>query len=743
MVPRAFSISPTAIHDMRRTFITLSLPLLAGLLLLPVLRAGAQDGRAVQADSQTGREKRGTAAADSAAQSRVKARELGAVKVVAARTRAAGYRVTASRTAMKTDTPLRDTPQAATVVTSRFIADQAMQSMADVVRFIPGVTMAQGEGHRDAPIIRGQSSTADFFVDGVRDDAQYLRDLYNVERIEALKGSNAMVFGRGGGGGVINQVRKEASLAPIGALVFEGGSFDHKRGTLDVGRPIGELVAARLNGVYEKSASFRDATHLERRGVTPTATIFAGSGTTVRLDYEYFRDDRVVDRGIPSFRGRPAPTPITTFFGDPAISSARSRVDAGAALIERDFGGGLTLRNRTRVASYDKFYQNVYSGAVDSTGTQVNLQGYNNGTQRTNVFNQTDLTRTAVTGSVKHTLLAGAELSRQNTDNVRNTAYFNGTATSTLVPFVQPRLTAPVAFRQSATDADNHVRADVAALYAQDQVDFSSQWQAVVGVRVDEFSLRFHNNRVAQDLDRSDRLVSPRVGLVFKPVEPASLYASYSVSHLPSSGDQFASLTATTATLEPERFRNYELGAKWDVVPSLSLTGALFQLDRSNSSAPDPLTSSRTVQTGAQRTTGYELGATGELLPAWQVVAGYSAQRARIRSRTTAAAEGATVPLVPEHTLSLWNRVQIASPLGVGLGAVYQDRSFAAIDNTVTLPAFTRWDAGLFVALPRNARAQLNVENLFDTRYFGTSQGNNNIMPGASRTLRLSLTAGF
>ena len=581
MVPRAFSISPTAIHDMRRTFITLSLPLLAGLLLLPVLRAGAQDGRAVQADSQTGREKRGTAAADSAAQSRVKARELGAVKVVAARTRAAGYRVTASRTAMKTDTPLRDTPQAATVVTSRFIADQAMQSMADVVRFIPGVTMAQGEGHRDAPIIRGQSSTADFFVDGVRDDAQYLRDLYNVERIEALKGSNAMVFGRGGGGGVINQVRKEASLAPIGALVFEGGSFDHKRGTLDVGRPIGERVAARLNGVYEKSASFRDATHLERRGVTPTATIFAGSGTTVRLDYEYFRDDRVVDRGIPSFRGRPAPTPITTFFGDPAISSARSRVDAGAALIERDFGGGLTLRNRTRVASYDKFYQNVYSGAVDSTGTQVNLQGYNNGTQRTNVFNQTDLTRTAVTGSVKHTLLAGAELSRQNTDNVRNTAYFNGTATSTLVPFVQPRLTAPVAFRQSATDADNHVRADVAALYAQDQVDFSSQWQAVVGVRVDEFSLRFHNNRVAQDLDRSDRLVSPRVGLVFKPVEPASLYASYSVSHLPSSGDQFASLTATTATLEPERFRNYELGAKWDVVPSLSLTGARCRRERS------------------------------------------------------------------------------------------------------------------------------------------------------------------
>jgi catecholate siderophore receptor len=248
---------------------------------------------------------------------------------------------------------------------------------------------------------------------------------------------------------------------------------------------------------------------------------------------------------------------------------------------------------------------------------------------------------------------------------------------------------------------------------------------------------------VDQDLARTDRLVSPRAGLVFKPVAPASLYASYSVSHLPSSGDQFSSLTATTETLEPEQFRNYEVGAKWDVRSSLSLTGALFQLDRSNSSAPDPANASRTVQTGAQRTTGYELGIAGELFPVWQVVAGFSEQHAKIRSRTTAAAAGATVPLVPSNTLSLWNRVQIAPMVGVGAGAVHQAASFAAIDNSVTLPAFTRYDAALFVALPWNTRAQLNVENLFDTRYYGTSQGNNNIMPGASRTVRLSLSADF
>jgi len=300
-----------------------------------------------------------------------------------------------------------------------------------------------------------------------------------------------------------------------------------------------------------------------------------------------------------------------------------------------------------------------------------------------------------------------------------------------------------VAFRQSTTDADNHVQADVGALYVQDQIALSSQWQAIAGVRVDAFTVRFHNNRNDQDLERYDRLVSPRAGLIFKPVTPASFYASYSVSHLPSSGDQFSSLTATTQTLEPEQFRNYEVGAKWDVREALALTAALFQLDRSNSTAPDPANPTRTVQTGAQRTTGYELGATGSVTSAWQLVAGYSSQIARIRSRTTAALAGASVPLVPRSTVSLWNRVQLSRDLAVGAGAVHQGRMYAAIDNSVTLPAFTRYDGALFVALPFRTRAQLNIENVLDSRYYATSQGNNNIMPGASRTVRLSLSADF
>jgi catecholate siderophore receptor len=481
---------------------------------------------------------------------------------------------------------------------------------------------------------------------------------------------------------------------------------------------------------------------LRRQGINPALTLLASATTHMHVDYEHFTDDRRVDRGIPSFQGRPSGTDIHTFFGDPDVSHSNARVDAAGAVVEHAIGA-VTLKNRTRYVKYDKFYQNVFPGAVDASGTQVSLAGYNNGTGRTNLFNQTDVTLDGWTGRVGHTLLVGAELGRQGTDNFRETGYFGGNATSTSVPFAQPTRSTGVVFRQSATDADSHVRTDVGALYAQDQITLSPNWQAIVGLRVDRFDLRFHNNRNGQDLSRDDQLVSPRAGLIFKPIEPVSFYGSYSVSHLPSAGDQFSSLTVTTQTLQPERFNNYELGAKWDVSPALSLTSAVFRLDRTNSQATDPNDPSRIVQTGAQRTTGYELGVSGNLSNAWEIAGGYSAQKAEIVSTTTAAKAGASVPLVPRQTVSLWNKYQVVPAAGVGLGLIHQARMYAAIDNTVTLPAFTRVDGALFLGVTRFVRVQLNVENLFDTKYYATSQGNNNILPGAERTFRLSLSAGL
>ncbi|HEX6369271.1 MAG TPA: TonB-dependent siderophore receptor [Longimicrobium sp.] len=653
--------------------------------------------------------------------------------------RSVGYAARRTTTATRTDTPLRDTPQSVSVVTGELIADQAMQSMADVVRYVPGVTMGQGEGHRDAPTIRGNSSTADFFVDGVRDDAQYLRDLYNADRVEALKGSNAMIFGRGGGGGVINRVSKEAQWAPTRAFTLETGSYEHRRGTIDLGQGLGGSVAARFNGVFEDSRGFRDEFGLRRYGLNPTLAVALGSRTTVRAGYEYFSDDRTVDRGIPSFQGRPSNAAIHTFFGNPALSNSTLELHAASAYVEHGIGG-LTIRNRSRWASYDKFYQNSFPGAVGADGSTVTLSAYSNATDRSNLFNQTDLTWAVNTGGVRHTLLAGAEIGRQETENYRNTGYYNDATTSITAPFGTPTVNTPITFRQSASDADNQATATVAGVYVQDQLELSRYLQAIVGLRFDRFNVDFHNNRNDESLDREDDLLSPRAGLIVKPAEPVSLYGSYTVSYLPSSGDQFSSLNATTETLEPEQFTNYEVGAKWDVLPSLALTTAVYRLDRTNTSAPDPADPTRTVQTGEARTTGWELGAQGSVTGFWQVTAGFSQQRARIVSQTAAAPEGAKVPLVPRRTVSVWNRWQVLPSLGLGLGVMHQTRMFAAIDNTVTLPGFTRMDGAVFVRITPMLGAQLNVENLWDERYYATSHGNNNILPGAPRTVRLSLT---
>ena len=665
---------------------------------------------------------------------------------VTARNGRSGYAVARTRTATKTPTPLRDVPQAVTVVTRGLIADQGMQSMADVVRYVPGVVMGQGEGHRDQPTIRGNGSTADFFVDGVRDDAQYFRDLYNVERVEALKGSNAMVFGRGGGGGVLNRVTKEPQWAPLRELTVQGGSYDNKRLSADVGQGLTHALAGRLNGVYENSGLYRDGVRLERYGVNPTLTFAPGARrTSATVGYEHFVDHRTVDRGVPSFQGRPyEAADVSTFFGNPDASYFDARINAASAVVAHETRGGLAVRNRTRVASYDKYYQNVYPGAaVNTAGTEVGLSAYSDAAKRHNLFNQTDVTYATATGRVAHTVLVGAEVGRQVTDNFRRTGYFDNTATTVAAPVSDPIVSTPVTFRQSATDADNHVTSGVASVYVQDQLAISPAWQVVAGVRYERFDVRLHNNRTNTTLRRDDLMLSPRLGTVVKPAEPLSLYANYSVSYLPSAGDQFSSLNDVTRGLEPERFTNYEVGAKWDLADRLALTTALYRLDRTNTRAPAPNDPAGVVQTGSQRTNGYELGVSGNVTPAWEIAGGYANQEATITSTTAAATTGAAVPLVPRNTLSLWNRYQVARSWGLGLGVVHQSDLYAAIDNKVTLPGFTRLDGAAYLTLGANLRAQLNLENLLDRKYYPTAHNNNNITPGAPRTVRLSLTTGF
>jgi catecholate siderophore receptor len=649
-----------------------------------------------------------------------------------------GYRVASTRSATKTDTPLRDVPQSVTVVTRQLMQDKLMSSIRDVVRYVPGVTLHQGENNRDQVIMRGNSTSADFFVDGVRDDVQYYRDLYNLDRVEALKGPNAMIFGRGGAGGVINRVTKEAGFAPLREIDIQGGAYENRRIAADFDEPLSERLAVRLNGVFEESESFRDDVTRKRLGIAPALTFLASDATTLTFGLEHFQDRRTADRGISSYQGRPADVDISTVYGNPHDTDVHAKVNLASVSVDHR-ASAFSIRNRTFIGDYDRFYQNYVPGAVTADKARVALTAYNNATKRRNIFNQTDVTFRMP----RQTILIGAEAGLQSTDNFRRTGFFNDTATSTFVPYDNPRTTVPVTFRQSATDADNHLRATVGAVYAQDQFDLTPRVQLIGGLRLDRFDLDYHNNRNGDRLDRADNLISPRAGVVIKPAAALSLYGSYSVSYLPGSGDQFSSLTTITEQLKPERFDNYEVGVKCDALRTLSLTMSAYRLDRTNTRSTDPNDPTRIVQTGSQRTNGFELGVSGNVTPRWSIAGGYANQDAVVTSATAAARKGATVGQVPRQTISLWNNVQLHPMVGAGLGVVHRSSMFATIDNTVTLPGYTELDGAVYVSLSRGLRLQVNVENLLNTRYYANADSNTNITPGSPRAVRAGIVARF
>lgn len=657
------------------------------------------------------------------------------------------YSIQRSLTATKTDTALVDVPQAISVITRELIEDQGMRSIGDVARYVPGAGIAQGEGNRDTPVLRGNSTTADFFVDGVRDDVQYFRDLYNIDRVEVLKGPNAMIFGRGGSGGLINRVTKQALSRPHQEFTLQAGSWDQYRATLDVGDAATDSFSYRLAAMFEDSGSYRDDATQRRYGLNPTFACQLAPSTALRFGYEYFHDERVADRGVSSYQGRPLRTSAATFFGDPAQSPVDATVNAAFAMLEHHFSRGISLRNHTRYSVYDKFYQNVFPGAVNAAGTTVSLSGYNNATDRENLFNQTDVEFLADTGRVQHHLLAGLELSRQETDNVRLTGYFDPISpatTSISVPLASPRTTIPVSFRPSATDANNHGVAHTVALYAQDQITLLPQLQAIAGLRYERFTVDFLNRRTGGVLDSEDEMLSPRAGLLFKPAPELSLYASYTMSFVPRAGEQLSSLTATNRSFDPEEFTNYEVGLKWDIRPDLAFSAAVYRLDRTNVVVTDPADPAKSLLVDGQRAEGVELGFTGRLTRNWSIAGGYAYQDGRILTTQSATVvAGRRLAQLPRHTLSLWNRYDFGRRWGAGLGVIYRDELFAATDNTVTLPSFVRLDAAVFYRVSDHVRAQLNVENVLDRRYYASAHNNTNITPGSPRAFRVSVTTSF
>jgi catecholate siderophore receptor len=671
-----------------------------------------------------------------------------------------GYRIDDTSSGTKTNTPILDIPQSISIITEAQLRDQQILTIADLVRYIPGVSAGQGEGHRDQITLRGNNSTADFFVDGLRDDVQYLRSLYNIDRVEVLKGPNAMAFGRGGGGGVLNRLTKGAR---VGETKISGtasiNSFAAWYAAVDANLPLGS-AALRVNGFYEHLDNHRDAFGGERYGINPVLGAQIGDRVKLQLGYEYARDQRVVDRGIPSaFAGTiaapasPAPGLRDRFFGvsginDTGFTAHMIRFGAEAKLTD-----GLTLSTRALYGSYDKSYTNVYAAtAIGGTpaAPSVGVEAYSEFTQRKNFIGQANLEWRGSTGGIDHIILVGGEITDQGTSNERITGFFDPVATDLasrrrvialtnplLVPRV--RLVAGAAGNSNRSVASNLKQR---SLYAQDQIGLGNRIDLIAGLRYDRFDLSVTNRFSAQRFSRTDDLWSPRLGLVFKPVPNASVYLSYAKSFLPQAGDQFLSLDLTSAALKPETFDNYEMGAKWNITPGLTATTAIYRLDRTNTRAVGPVPGT-TVLTGAQRTSGFEFGVTGKITAKWQTALGYAYTKAEITDTTAAAPAGRQIGQVPRHQFSLWNRYDLNDNLGLGLGIYHQARQFTSISNTTRLPAYTRIDAALFFKLFDGLDAQINIENLTNTTYFPVAHNDNNITPGAPINARFTLSAKF
>lgn len=663
------------------------------------------------------------------------ASDLG-VLIVTGQTR--GYVAINTVTATKTDTPLIDVPQSVNVITRQQLDDQAAYSLSDVLRYVPGVTVGQGEGNRDQITLRGQNTTADFFLDGVRDDVQYYRGLYNLERVEVLKGPYALIFGRGGGGGIVNRVQKTPNGAgPFASGRLSANSFGAFDLSADLNTPIGDAAAVRLNAVYEELGNHRDVYGGRRFAVNPYLAADLGGSWRAGLSYEYVDDDRVTDRGVPSLDGRPIEGYRDQFFGVPGINRTTLEAHILKGRIDGDLASGLSASTTILYGDFDKVYTNVFANgpATGQAGT-VPLAAYTDPTTSENLLVQSNLLWDTKTGPVEHRILFGLEYGDQSSVNRRRNGVLSS-ATFSLANPVFPTVT----FGALARDTVSTV--ETLSAYVQDQISLGERFDVVAGLRLDRFDIQGTDFQPNPDrpFSRTDEKVSPRLGLIYKPQPGLSLYASYSRSFLPRSGDQFLSLSTTQEDLEPERFTNTEVGVKWQAGPNLILTAALFQLDRTNATTPDPNNPALTINVGETRTEGLELAVVGDISDRWQISAGYAWQDAVLAGN-----EFVRLAQVPEQQFSLWNRFEVTDRFGLGVGLTHQSDQFAAIrtnNATTRLPGFVRVDAAAFFDVSDRVQVQMNVENLFDETYFPEAHNNANISTGAPLNARLTLSARF
>jgi len=656
---------------------------------------------------------------------------------------------------IKSPTPIIDVPQSLSIMTSEEITARGITSVGQIIDYTPGVNTSQGEGHRDAVVFRGVRSTADFYIDGNRDDVQYYRALYNVEQVEILRGPNALLFGRGGTGGILNRVSKKAKVGEqfvnynVSANTF--GAYNLQ---LDTNVITDEKSAIRINAMYESLDNHRDFFYGDRYGFNPTARFELSDDTVVDLSYEFIDHERFIDRGVPTANGEPVEAFEEIVFGDPENNYQTLNADVFRANVQHTFSDNLKGNFNAFYGDYDKVYANFYAAGYDAATNQVTLDGYVDNTQRENLILSSNLVGEFTTGNIEHTVIFGGELINTKSDQNRFNPVFdtrigNPDLSNDREVF---DVTRPLAFRGltgttsagrtttatfSDLNDDTRVDLDVYSFYVQDEIALSDNFDLVLGARFDSFDIEVFNAdpEVLETRSRTDEEVSPRAGLVYKPQENISIYASYSESFLPRSGEQYANINGDADELDPDTFSNQEIGIKWDFNDSMSFTAAIFENEQT-SLDNDPNDPEGFVEVDSD-VSGFELQLQGYITDKWFITANYS-------NLDGENASGVTLRELPENTMSVWTTYEVNDVFGFGVGATYQDESFVATkENSPVLPSYTRVDASAYYTLNDKMRLQLNVENLTDTLYFPNAHSTHQATVGAPINARLSLVGSF
>ena len=641
-------------------------------------------------------------------------------------------------TALKTPVPILDVPQTVSIVTDDDIRKQGFREIGDIVRYTPGVNTSQGEGHRDAVVFRGVRSTADFFQDGNRDDVQYYRSLYNVEQVEILRGPNALLFGRGGTGGIINRVSKKATLGEtFGSVDFGLDSFGANDIAVDYNTGTSGDSAVRVMIHSDSLENHRDHYDGTRLGFNPTIKIKMNESTNLDLSYEHADHERYIDRGVPTENGEPVERfEKITFGGDDNLTTLKANILR--ATLSKVFSD--TRKGNLSIVSsdFEKMYKNYYASGYTAGATVVTMDGYLDPTEREN---------TIISGNIvnevgNHTLLVGVELIDTTNENFRYNTFWSTTSDDNEVFNITKPMDFSVNSAGVATSNDytadlkskTKSDIDVTSLYIQDQIDVSDKLKLMIGGRHDSFDITVTDVKAGSAAARKDTKFSPRAGVIFKPQDNISWYYSYSESFLPRSGEQYKKLTASAAALDPDVYESSEVGVKWAISDDLSFTAAYFDSEQTIATRDDTGESAEIV--GLQ-VDGIELELKGKVNDNMNVVLGYTDMDGKTSS-------GGQPREIPDSTLTLWATYQVSDQLGWGLGVMKVGESNISNNKpSLVLPSYTRVDFSVYYDVSDDFTVRLNAENLTDELYFPHSHSTHQASVGEPMNVRLSLTRKF